>query len=167
MNGSLSVQSTFSEGSSFSIDIPYISNDTVATKSHKEAIFDSKIDEYSILIVEDGEVNYLLLKTILKRHPDYKLIIYRAKNGKEAVNIYTENNQIDLVFMDIQMPIMNGIDATKELKKINPQLPIVAQTAYSTQTDMQQAFKCGCDDFISKPVDPTIINKVLTRFLVV
>ncbi len=165
MNGHLSVKSKPGEGATFIIDIPYNPSNTTTATTDERMMTTSKNDEYSILIAEDGEVNYLFLKTILKRYDDHKLSIYRAKNGKEAVNIYTENNMIDLVFMDIQMPIMNGHDATKELKKINPQLPIIAQTAYSTQADIQRAFKAGCDDFISKPVDPAAISKVLQRFL--
>ncbi|WP_299767136.1 transporter substrate-binding domain-containing protein [uncultured Dokdonia sp.] len=165
MNGHLSVKSEIGKGTTFTLDIPYHPSSVITTSTKEKVINDSKDDEYTILIAEDGEVNYLFLKTILKRYDNHKLSIYRAKNGKEAVNIYTENNIIDLVFMDIQMPIMDGHEATKALKKINPQLPIVAQTAYSTQADIQRAFKSGCDDFISKPVDPAAISKVLHRFL--
>jgi CheY-like chemotaxis protein len=165
MNGHLTVSSKLGEGSIFTIDIPYVPSEEIVANTNEKTTTPSKNDEYSILIAEDGEVNYLFLKTILKRYNHHKLIVYRAKNGKEAVDYYTENNTIDLVFMDIQMPIMNGHDATKSLKELNPQLPIVAQTAYSTQADIQRAFEAGCDDFISKPVDPAAISKVLHRFL--
>ena len=165
MNGHLSVSSKLGKGSVFTIDIPYTPSEEIVVNAKEKASIGSKNDEYAILIAEDGEVNYLFLKTILKRYDHHKLTVHRAKNGKEAVDYYTENNTIDLVFMDIQMPVMNGHDATKFLKELNPQLPIVAQTAYSTQADIQRAFEAGCDDFISKPVDPAAISKVLHRFL--
>ncbi len=165
MNGHLTVSSKLEEGSTFTIDIPYMPAEVTINNPKEKIATGSKNDEYAILIAEDGEVNYLFLKTILKRYDHHKLTVYRAKNGKEAVDYYTENNTIDLVFMDIQMPVMNGHEATKVLKQLNPQLPIVAQTAYSTQEDIERAFKAGCDDFVSKPVDPAAISKVLHRFL--
>ena len=74
-------------------------------------------------------------------------------------------NTIKSEIVNSYLPIAGTLNFVKELKKINPQLPIVAQTAYSTQADIQRAFKAGCDDFISKPVDPAAISKVLQRFL--
>ena len=66
--------------------------------------------------------------------------------------------------MDIQMPIMDGNEATKHIKKLFPRLPIIAQTAYSSENDIQKALEAGCEDFIPKPVDPKAISNVLTRY---
>ena len=102
----------------------------------------------TILIAEDDEFNFLYLQTILSNE-NFNLL--KANNGKDAVQIYKSNPQIDLILMDIKMPIMNGFEATKKIKELSPDLPIIAQTACSTQNDRNKAFESGCSDFISKP----------------
>lgn len=112
----------------------------------------------TILIAEDEEFNFLYLKTILSSH-NFNLL--RAHNGKEAVEICTSNSNIDLILMDIKMPIMNGFEATTKIHKLMPDLPIIAQTAYSTANDKKKAFSCGCSDFLSKPfTQEDLIEKI-------
>ncbi len=95
---------------------------------------------------------------------DYDFTIYRAKNGQEAVTICQENENIDLVLMDIKMPVMNGYDATSYIKKMRPNLPVIAQTAYSIEEDVQKALDAGCDDFVSKPVDRKMLKPILNKY---
>ena len=102
----------------------------------------------SILIAEDEEINYTYLEQLLF---ETGIKIFHAKNGREAVE-YCKTFKIDLVLMDIKMPILNGYEATEEIKKFKPNIPIIAQTAYSNIKDKQKAFKSGCNDFISKPI---------------
>ncbi|GAA3515911.1 hypothetical protein GCM10022393_32380 [Aquimarina addita] len=123
------------------------------------------LNKYGVLITEDGEVNFLLLKIVLTKMKDFNFEIYRAKNGKEAVDICQKNKDIDLILMDIKMPVMDGYDATRRIKQIAPYMPIVAQTAYSTQEDIEKALAAGCDDFIAKPVDRTILKPILKKYL--
>ena len=80
-----------------------------------------------------------------------------AKNGEESIKLCKENTNIDLVLMDIHMPIMNGYEATKEIKKFRPNLPIIAQTAYAIIGDRQKSLDAGCDDYISKPIKQEVL----------
>lgn len=117
----------------------------------------------SILIAEDVESNFLYLKAVLSK---LNATIYWAKNGLEAVEICDDkNNQIDLVFMDLQMPEMNGYEATQVLKKKYPTLPIVAQTAFAMSDDREKALDAGCDDYLAKPIKSKDLLAVVEKFL--
>lgn len=101
----------------------------------------------NILIAEDNESNYLLLKTILQKHYNLTWVI----NGKEALKKVREQ-AFDLVLMDVKMPEMNGIEALKEIRKIDKDLPVVMQTAYTFESEKQEAIIAGCSSFITKPI---------------
>ena len=95
----------------------------------------------------------------------YDFTIQRAKNGKEAVSLCKENNNIDFVLMAIKMPIMNGYEATKQIKEMRPHLPVIVQTAYTSKTDVKNAYKVGCDDLISKPVSLKALKRIINTYL--
>lgn len=101
----------------------------------------------TILIAEDLESNFILLKIILSRHYN----ILWAKNGIEAVSIFKEQKP-DLVLMDIKMPLMDGLEATKAIREESPHVPIIAQTANAFESDHIQAIEAGCNDVITKPI---------------
>lgn len=101
----------------------------------------------NILVAEDNESNYILMTYILRRYYQYQ----RAKNGLEAVDA-VERGGIDLVLMDLKMPVMDGLEATAKIKEKYPSLPVVALTANAFESDREQAMSAGCDDFLSKPV---------------
>lgn len=104
----------------------------------------------TILIAEDDDANYMLLeKSLAKTNAQ----IIRAENGKEAVRICKSNPDINLVLMDIRMPVMDGIEATTKIKQIDKDLPIIVQTAFTMSTEKEKSFKAGCDDYISKPIN--------------
>ncbi|MBQ7988198.1 MAG: response regulator [Bacteroidaceae bacterium] len=101
-----------------------------------------------ILIAEDNDSNYMLMTYILKKHYEFS----RAANGQQAVEkALTEAP--DLVLMDIKMPLMDGLEATRQIKAQKPDLPIIALTANAFDSDRQDALAAGCDDFLSKPVN--------------
>jgi two-component system cell cycle response regulator DivK len=104
---------------------------------------------FAILIAEDEELNYLLLEKVLKIKK-YKL--FRAKNGKEAVELCRQHIGIGLVLMDMKMPEMNGYDATKIIKSERPELPVIAQTAYALPEEIEKAYEVGCEDYLAKPI---------------
>ena len=122
----------------------------------KFEIMEDKWKDKVILIAEDVATNYILLQKFLRK-TGAKLIW--AKNGQEAVEECRKNEGIDLVLMDIRMPIMNGIDATKLIKLINKDLPVIAQTAYAMDGDSERSKQAGCDDYISKPI---ILNEFMS-----
>lgn len=118
----------------------------------------------TIVIAEDEYLNFMLLsKMLLTPH----LTILHASNGLEAVEFCKSKQQIDLVLMDIRMPIMNGYEAIEQIKGIRPTLPIIVQTAYSTDAEREKAFACGCSDIINKPINKDLlilkINKLLNN----
>lgn len=156
LGGDITVHSEKGMGTTFYVTIPYISSPKVDGNT-SEPFVNSPIpsgkDNYTVLIAEDEEVNYQYLKKLLQKRADVNYTIIHAKNGKEAVEICTDRTNIDIVLMDIKMPVMNGYEATEKIKSLFPQIPIIAQTAYSTESDRLLALQFGCDDFISKPID--------------
>jgi len=96
------------------------------------------------------ESNYQYIYSVLGKTG---IQIIWASDGKEAIEFYRDNPDIDLVLMDIKLPIMNGLDATQTLKSLNPDLPVIAVTAYAMSEDKDKCLEAGCDDFIVKPVN--------------
>lgn len=118
--------------------------------------------ERTVLVAEDEEFNFMLLEEILSAE---KLRLIRAVNGFEAVQLCQENLDIDVVLMDLKMPVMNGYDATVKIKELRPGLPVIAVTAYTSEVDKKRALACGCCDFISKPYNRTeLIAKINSIF---
>jgi two-component system cell cycle response regulator DivK len=116
----------------------------------------------NILIAEDVESNFLYLKAVLSK---LSATVYWAKNGIEAVDLCTPENAIDLVLMDLQMPEMNGYEATQILKKKYPKLPIVAQTAFAMSDDREKAMDAGCDDYLAKPIKSKDLLSVVGKYI--
>ncbi len=119
---------------------------------------------HKILIAEDNQVNYLYLETLLETI-DQKYEVIRAKNGKEAVEI-TKKDKIDLVLMDLKMPILDGYEATKQIKKLYPGLSVIAQNAYSQDENIEKAKNAGCDEFLAKPVKKESIKNILKKHFI-
>lgn len=104
-----------------------------------------------VLITEDEEVNFFYLKTLLQRA---NATVIRAKNGKEAVDLISENaGEIDLILMDLNMPVMDGYEAMRIIKTKHPTIPIIAQTAYTLNNDKKRCIKAGFNDYIAKPIN--------------
>lgn len=116
----------------------------------------------TILVVEDVEFNYLLIDEILA--PTSARVIW-AKNGVEAVKVIEDKTHVDLILMDVKMPVMNGYDASKLIVKINSNIPIIAQTAYAMKGDRKKIFEDGFKGYISKPIDKMVLYQILYEFL--
>ena len=113
-----------------------------------------------ILIAEDNDSNYMLMTYILKKYFTFS----RARNGQEAVDLALSEKP-DLVLMDIKMPVMDGLEATRKIKAELPDLPIVALTANAFDSDRQLAFEAGCDNFLAKPVNAELCIKTIQKYL--
>jgi len=162
LGGSIQVESTVGVGSSFVFTIPLHYDEKVVVKTEEEIRedFESNSDKV-ILIAEDDNINFLLLKKILELK-NYSTI--RAVNGQEAVTICSTNPAIDLVFMDIKMPVMDGYSAFEKIKVFLPNLPVIAQTAHSSSEDKERVMQAGFTDYITKPLDKDKIFELLEKY---
>lgn len=118
----------------------------------------------TILIVEDDISSIFYLREVLA---DTHVNILIVKDGEAAVNICTNDETIDLVLMDIQIPVLDGYNTTIKIKKSKPHLPVIAQTAYAMREDRKKCFDAGCDDYIAKPIEPfALLEKIDNYFSV-
>ncbi len=119
--------------------------------------------KYCILIADDESLNYLFYREILNE--DIYNIIY-VENGIEAIDALKDNyGTIDLILMDMKMPDMDGFTATKEIRKFDKKIPILAQTAYAYREDYDKAIEAGCSDYISKPIHEEELNSKIEKLL--
>lgn len=116
----------------------------------------------TILITEDQDSNFQLLEVLLAMKG---VSTIRAINDQKAIDICKQNNEIDLVLMDIRLPDFSGIEATKLIRKANPDLPIIAQTAYAIAGDLEKALEAGCDEYITKPIRKDKLFEFPDQFL--
>ncbi len=117
----------------------------------------------NILIAEDEHISYKLLEIIISQIlSNYKLL--HAFNGQEAVEIF-QNNSIDIVLMDIKMPKMNGMEATKLIKNKNPNIPIIAQTAFTQNHELELISQSGVNDVLAKPINKGELSTVFQKYL--
>lgn len=120
------------------------------------------LENVSILVVEDDEDNLEFLRRLLIKHGANVVV---ARTGEEAVNIVKINEQIQIVLMDIRLPDINGFETTRKIKKLKPNLPVIAQTAYAMYNDRELCLENGCDDYISKPLDKDILFEKINHYI--
>lgn len=165
MGGAITVESELHEGSTFRFTIPYdMYNKQEKFKKNAEREQHLKVAIKSLqlrtlLVAEDVDSNFLLMNTVLGKK--YKLI--RARDGREAVDMYKENHP-DLIFMDIKMPYMDGLEATRLIRGYSKDIPIIALTAFTFESDRERAIEAGCNDYLTKPVSQEAIEKILDKY---
>ena len=135
------------------------SNEVSVTMDQPEYHWNNRV----VLITEDEEINFYYLKTLLKKT---EATVIRAKNGKEAVDFINEySGQIDLILMDLNMPVMDGYEAMRIIKSRHPEIPIIAQTAYTLNNDRIKCLKAGFNDFIAKPINRVALFRMVNENL--
>ena len=164
LGGSIWLKSEESKGTSFFFTIPLAQHkSTSATEKSRQANpGQSVLSTKTILIAEDDAMTQLFLQDLLRMKCGR---IHVAKNGVEAVEYVQNHPDIDLVLMDLKMPLMDGFTATEKIKKLRPEIKIIAQTAFAIQGDKEEALKAGCDDYISKPIRASDLLKKMNDLL--
>ena len=162
LRGKIGVESDEGKGSRFSFTIPYnINGEKSLNHSAENEIKTESYGKSSVLVVEDDEANISYVQEILKRA---NINFTLAKNGKEAVDICKKQNNIFLVLMDLKMPVMDGYQATKQIKDFRADLPIIAQTAFAFDDEKQKVLESGFDSYIAKPFNRNELLNVIKEY---
>ena len=170
LGGTIRVESTVNVGSTFTFVLPFegtvggINQERTTTTTNVRTIRVSarpdEMNQKTILVAEDEDSNYELVKIVLQKR--YRLI--RAHNGIEAVNL-NEDEHPDLILMDIRVPEMNGLDATRIIKEINQSTPVIALSAYAFDENIREAKMAGCDEFMAKPFRVENLIEMVKKYL--
>jgi CheY-like chemotaxis protein len=164
LGGVIMLESEPGKGSIFSFTLPVLipKKQRMENTDNEGNLQIPKGENEVILVAEDDYLNYLYLEKLITSI-NFQLI--RAVNGREAVDICSQNKNIKLVLMDIKMPVMNGYEAMMMIKQLNPALPIVAQTAYALPEDILRIKQEGFDGHLIKPIRKTDLFDVIKKFM--
>jgi CheY-like chemotaxis protein/anti-sigma regulatory factor (Ser/Thr protein kinase) len=163
LGGVVHVESEPGKGSAFYFSVPLSSESSDRLKSESLLKKEHKGREFKIMVAEDDPTNFFYLNVILKKE-NFRPVLH-ASNGKEAIELFRLNPDIALILMDIKMPVIDGLEATRQIKQMNRNVPIIAITAYAMMGDEERVISAGCDAYLSKPISKNKLLEKLALFV--
>ena len=163
IDGKIRLESEVGVGSCFFLTIPLKEEVDASFSATPEKEFSKVLDGPLILVAEDDETNFFYLNALLSREIGSKVLY--ASNGREAIELFKANPGINLILMDIKMPEIDGLEATRQIKLLKKDVPIIAITAYAMSGDEEKVMAAGCDGYLSKPINRKSLLEKIAEFI--
>jgi len=163
IDGKIRLESEVGVGSCFFLTIPLKEEVEASFSATPEKVFSKIINGPLILVAEDDETNFFYLNALLSKEIGSKVLY--ACNGREAIELFKANPGINLILMDIKMPEIDGLEATRQIKLLKKDVPIIAITAYAMSGDEDKVLAAGCDSYLSKPISRKRLLEKMEEFI--